>query len=163
MEDMGRWPFWLAGLTIGLLVTAFAWVAGKGFGVSSGYGTVCSLVSSSPFFKRKPFAERWRLLFLLGFPLGGLAAAALNGALRVHTEIGSFESVFGSNAGVRAAVLLGGGFLVGWGARAAGGCTSGHSILGIAQGSRASLVATIGFMVAGVLVTNALFGLFGGR
>lgn len=163
MDDMGRWPFWLAGLTIGLLVTAFAWVAGKGFGVSSGYGTVCSLVSSSPFFKRKPFSERWRLLFLLGFPLGGLVAAALNGDLRLHTEIGSFESVFGSNAGVRAAVLLGGGFLVGWGARAAGGCTSGHSILGIAQGSRASLIATIGFMAAGVLVTNVLFGFFGGR
>jgi uncharacterized membrane protein YedE/YeeE len=163
MEDTGRWPFWVAGLCIGLLVTAFAWIAGKGFGVSSGYGTLCSLVSSSPFFKRKPFNERWRLLFLIGFPLGGLIATALNGDVRLQTQIGSFETVFGSNPVVRAAVLLAGGFLVGWGARAAGGCTSGHSILGIAQGSRASLVATIGFMAAGILVTNLLFGFFGGR
>lgn len=156
------WPFWLAGLVIGVLVTLLAWVAGKGFGVSSGYGTVCSLVSASPFFKRRPFNERWRLWFLIGLPVGGLVATLLSGDLRVQNRIASFETVFGASPWVRALVLAAGGFLVGWGSRAANGCTSGHAILGIAQGSRASFAATIGFMVAGVLVTNLLFGLFGG-
>jgi len=159
---MNEWPFWIAGLLIGVLVTLFAWVAGKAFGVSSGYGTVCSLVSASPFFKRKPFAERWRLWFLIGLPLGGLVATLLRGDPQVHNTIGTFETVFGPSIWARAGVLVAGGFLVGWGARAAGGCTSGHSIVGIARGSRASLVATIGFMLAGVVVTNLLFGFFGG-
>lgn len=157
-----EWPFWLGGLVLGGLVTLFAWVAGKGFGVSSGYGTLCSLVSSSSFFRRKPFNERWRLWFVLGLPVGGFVAAWSVGRLQWRNDIGTFESVFGPNPWLRGALLLVGGFLVGWGARAAGGCTSGHSILGIAQGSRASLVATIGFMAAGALVANLLFGLWGG-
>jgi uncharacterized membrane protein YedE/YeeE len=163
MRIEAEWPFWIAGIAIGVLVTLLAWVAGKGFGVSSGYGTLCALVSSSPFFKRKPYDERWRLWFILGLPLGGLVATLLSGQAQIHNRIGSFETVFGSSPWVRAGVLVAGGFMVGWGARAAGGCTSGHAILGIAQGSRASFVATIGFMAAGVVVANLLFGVFGGR
>jgi uncharacterized membrane protein YedE/YeeE len=162
MGSETEWPFWVAGLVIGLLVTLFAWVAGKGFGVSSGYGTLCSLVSRSAFFKSKPFAERWRLWFVIGLPLGGLLATLLSGDAQVKTQIGSFETVFGTNPWARAAVLLGGGFMIGWGARAGGGCTSGHAILGTSLGSRGSFAATVAFMLAGVVVTNLLFGLFGG-
>jgi uncharacterized membrane protein YedE/YeeE len=162
MQAQTEWPFWVAGLAIGLLVTLFAWVAGKGFGVSSGYGTLCALVSRSSFFKSKPFAERWRLWFVIGLPLGGLLATLVSGDTQVKNQIGSFETVFGPSPWVRAGVLLAGGFMIGWGARAAGGCTSGHAVLGNALGSRASMAATIAFMLAGVVVTNLLFGLFGG-
>ena len=47
-----------------------------------------------------------------------------------------------------------GGFLVGFGTRYAGGCTSGHSIFGLATLQWPSLVATIGFMAGGFLVTH---------
>ena len=156
------WPFWVAGSVIGALVVLLAWVMGKGFGVSSSYGSLCGLVSGLAFFKKKPFDERWRLWFIAGLPLGGLLSAALAGDLHLKFHIGQFETVFGPNPVVKVATLLGGGFLVGFGSRWAGGCTSGHSILGVAQGAKSSLVATLGFMVAGVLVTNFLYRVVGG-
>jgi len=159
---MGGWPFWLSGFAIGLLVVLFAWIAGKAFGVSSSYGSVCGVVSKNSFFKNKPFGERWRLWFLLGFPLGGLLSAALAGRLHPTLRIGGFETLFGESLVVKGVVLVAGGFLIGYGARWANGCTSGHSITGLAQGSRSSLVATLGFFAAGVVVTQLLFLVLGG-
>jgi hypothetical protein len=162
MSGNTSWSFWIAGLALGLLVVLFAWVTGKGFGVSTSYGSLCSLVSSKAFFKRKPFTERWRLWFALGLPLGGLLSVALSGDLQWKTHIGAFETLFGDGWAAKAGVLLGGGFLVGYGARWAGGCTSGHAVLGVAQGAKSSIVATIGFMLAGVIVVNLLFQFLGG-
>jgi hypothetical protein len=162
MEWNAAWPAWIAGWVIGALVVLLAWVMGKGFGVSSSYGSLCSLVSGIAFFKKKPFDERWRLWFIAGLPLGGLLSAALAGDLHPKFHIGLFESVFGDDPIVKGGTLLAGGFLVGFGSRWAGGCTSGHSILGIAQGAKSSLVATIGFMAAGLLVTNLLYRVLGG-
>jgi hypothetical protein len=159
---VGGWPFWLSGLAVGAMVVLFAWIAGKAFGVSSSYGSVCGLISRSSFFKDRPYGERWRLWFLLGFPLGGLLSAALAGRLQPTFRIGTFETLFGESMLVKAGVLVAGGFLIGYGARWAGGCTSGHAITGLAQGSRASLIATVGFFVAGVVVTQVLFAVLAG-
>lgn len=111
------WPFWAGGLAIGLFAVALAGLTGKALGVSSGLGSLCSLVSGLPVFRARPFSERWRLWFLLGIPLGGLAAAALGGALRPATKLAlltgeRIPTVF---------VLAFGGFLIGYGARLAGG------------------------------------------
>ena len=111
------WPFWAAGLAVGLFVVLLAWVAGKSLGVSSGFGTVCSLVSGLPVFRKKPFSERWRLWFLLGIPLGSLSATALASALAPRAEIAlltgaKFPPLL---------VLFAGGCLVGYGARLTGG------------------------------------------
>jgi uncharacterized membrane protein YedE/YeeE len=59
-------------------------------------------------------------------------------------------------------LLAFGGALIGYGARTAGGCTSGHSIVGIALGAKSSLVATIGFMLGGFAATWAWIALRGG-
>lgn len=156
------WPFWVAGAAIGVLVVLLAWITGKGFGVSTSYGSFCSLLTSKSFFKRKPFTERWRLWFALGLPLGGLLSVALSGDLHWKMHIGEFETLFGDGLAVKAGAMLLGGFLVGYGARWAGGCTSGHAVLGIAQGAKSSLLATVGFMLAGVIVVNLLFHVLGG-
>ena len=63
-------------------------------------------------------------------------------------------SVFTSLKGI--SLLLIGGFLVGFGARYAGGCTSGHAITGIANLNWPSLVATVFFFVGGLAVTWGL-------
>lgn len=115
------WPFWVSGAGIGLLVVLLAWVTGKAFGVSSGYGALCSMVSGLPYFQKRPFTERWRLWFIAGIPLGGFVSAALAGDLTVKLHIGLFETLFGGGLAVKAAVLAAGGFLAGYGARWAGG------------------------------------------
>ncbi|RYZ54703.1 MAG: YeeE/YedE family protein, partial [Chitinophagaceae bacterium] len=53
-------------------------------------------------------------------------------------------------------MLVGGGFLVGFGARYAGGCTSGHSIMGISKLQVPSMIATASFMAGGFLMANVL-------
>jgi len=56
-------------------------------------------------------------------------------------------------------IMLGGGFLVGFGARYAGGCTSGHAITGLSDLQLASLIAVIGFFVGGLIITHLVYPL----
>jgi uncharacterized membrane protein YedE/YeeE len=73
--------------------------------------------------------------------------------------IGRLDGLLAGVAPLARLGLLGGaGVLIGYGARLAGGCTSGHSIVGVAQGARSSLVATAAFMVAGFATTQILYG-----
>jgi uncharacterized membrane protein YedE/YeeE len=58
-------------------------------------------------------------------------------------------------------MLFIGGILVGFGARFAGGCTSGHGIVGNAQLALPSFISTICFMIGGFLMINILFRLLG--
>ena len=54
-------------------------------------------------------------------------------------------------------VLAVGGFLVGFGTRYAGGCTSGHAISGLSNLQLPSLVAVIGFFIGGLVMTHLIF------
>ncbi|MBI2951971.1 YeeE/YedE family protein [bacterium] len=153
------WSFWAAGAGIGLFVIAFAWFTGKALGVSTGYGTCCGLASRLSFFRKKPYTDRWRLWFIAGIPLGGLASAALSGKLASTFQMGMFDTAVTPNPWAKGVLLIVGGALVGLGARWADGCPSGHSIVGVAQGARSSIRATVGFMVGGLVVTNLFFWL----
>ena len=51
-------------------------------------------------------------------------------------------------------LMVVGGFLIGFGTRYAGGCTSGHSIMGLSNLQWPSLVATICFMIGGIVMAN---------
>ncbi len=155
------WAWWVAGPVIGLVVIFLAWVAGKPLGVSTGYGSVCAMRSGLSFFRAGEYHESWRLWFILGLPIGGFAAAVLAGTFAPSTAYGSLDALTGGSLTAKAGLLFVGGLFVGAGARWAGGCPSGHSIVGIAQGAVSSLVATIGFMVAGVVVFNVLWAVLG--
>lgn len=151
-----RWPFWAGGLAIGLFVLAFLLVAKKPLGVSTGFEDACAALV-------RPDARRsWRLPFLAGIVAGGLVAALLAGGPVFSTTMGIFDDTVSASSLAKAVVLTLGGVLIGFGARLAGGCTSGHSILGIAQLSRASLVATLSFMGGGFVIANLVFRIFKG-
>jgi hypothetical protein len=87
-----------------------------------------------------------------------LAALSAGGALAQRTSAWQWQldarllGLVGSHQTL-AAILVGAGFLVGFGARLAGGCTTGHSLVGVPQLQRGSLVATLGFFSAGVLTS----------
>lgn len=149
-----RWPWYAGGAAIGAVVLALLYFENKLLGVSTGYSDVCALTSD-------PTARAsWRMPLLAGIVLGGLAAALL--AARTPTlAMGVFDTLWSANPAIKIGVLFGGGVLVGFGARTAGGCTSGHSIVGVAQGARSSLVATAMFMIAGFAVTHLVVFLTG--
>ena len=74
----------------------------------------------------------------------------------IHDEIPAFWNLYswGSLFTIRGLIIIiGGGFLIGFGARYAGGCTSGHAISGIANMQLPSLIAVIGFFVGGLIMT----------
>lgn len=149
------WPFWLAGLAIGAFVPLFAWSTGKALGISGGYTELCAIDEPAR-------ADRWKLWFVVGLPLGGLASRIVGGASAWSTTVPSLEHAYGWTPSVQLLAFALGGFLIGYGSRVAGGCTSGHSIVGIAIGARSSLVATIGFMLGGFATTWLLALVLGG-
>ena len=69
-------------------------------------------------------------------------------------EIFNFASLFTLRGFI---LLVVGGFLVGFGTRWAGGCTSGHAISGLSNLQLPSLIATIGFFIGGLVMTHLLF------
>lgn len=148
------WPWWFSGILVGLTVPLLYWTAGKAFGISTGLqqmGAMCMPNSNWSYFKNFNRRESaWTLVFILGIGLGGYLANYWLSAAPIEFLPEHQKTWMG---GVR---LLIGGFLVGFGARYAGGCTSGHSITGIANLNWPSLVATIFFFVGGLAVTWGL-------
>ncbi len=151
---LGPWEWWQGGILIGLTVPLLFLFSGKAFGISTSLqqiGAVCSPRSKWDYFSKHDRAgNAWTLVFAVGMALGGFIATRwlMNEPMEFLPP--EFKSVGGA---IR---LLLGGVLVGFGARYAGGCTSGHSITGIANLNWPSLVATIFFFVGGLAVTWGL-------
>ncbi len=83
-------------------------------------------------------------------------AALLAGQGPIGLSAGAFDSLVTASVLPKALLFIAGDVLVGFGARLAGGCTSGHGIVGTALGARASLVAIALFFVGGVMTTVLL-------
>ena len=169
------WPWYVAGPLIGLMVPALLLLGNKLFGISSSFKHICAacIPAGIPFFKYDWKSQVWNLFFAAGIVLGAfIAAHFLRGAEAVHINpattaqlqaqgVKNFDTLvptdifnIGALPTVRGWVFIGlGGFLVGFGTRYAGGCTSGHSIMGIASLQWPSLVATICFMIGGFTMT----------
>ena len=158
---LSPWPWWLSGVLIGLIVPLFFLLAGKAFGISTSFqqmGAMCTPRSGPDYLvKHDRQKDMWTLVFVIGILVGGFVATFLLSNHPIEFLPDHYRNPWGA---VR---LLIGGALVGFGARYAGGCTSGHSITGIANLSRSSIIATIFFFVGGVAVTWGLGSLiFGG-
>ncbi len=168
------WPWYVAGPLIGLIVPILLFAGNKTFGISSSLRHICAacLPADIQFFKYDWKKETWNLFFVAGIILGGfLAGHFLNGQhpviLNPHTtaalkqlgvkdfggllpgDIFSFSQLFTLRGFI---FIVFGGFLVGFGTRWAGGCTSGHAIMGISSLQWPSFVATCCFMVGGFVM-----------
>jgi len=172
------WPWYIAGPLIGLTVPALLFIGNKSFGISSSLRHICAacIPASIPFFRYEWRKEAWNLVFVAGIFLGGTLAAAffnnpqpvrVNPALvgelsqygitdlkgLVPHDLMSWSSLFTVRGMI---IMVAGGFLVGFGTRYAGGCTSGHAIMGLSNLQFPSLVATVSFMAGGFLMANLL-------
>ena len=148
------WPWWFSGILIGLTVPLLYLLAGQGFGISTSFqqiGAMCSPKSRLPYLRDfDKHKGMWTLMFVIGIAAGGFIANFLLSNEPVEFLPDAYISTGGA---IR---LLVGGILIGFGTRYAGGCTSGHSITGIANLNWPSLVATIFFFVGGLAVTWGL-------
>lgn len=174
---MNPWPWYVAGPMIALVMFLLLY-AGESFGVSSTLRTGCSALGASRFsdFFDLPWKEHsWNLIFVLGAFIGGAIGSQLlssGAAVNLHPDVVADMQHWGlTNIGqeylpgqlfdlgsisdnpLLLLFLLGGGFLVGFGTRYAGGCTSGHAISGLSNLQLPSLVAVIGFFAGGLTMT----------
>jgi uncharacterized membrane protein YedE/YeeE len=151
---MRPWPWWVSGVLIGLTVPLLYILAGKAFGISTSLqqiGAMCMPSSRFAYLRNHDRAGHlWTLIFVVGIAIGAFIASHFLSARPVALLPATFHSVGG------AVKLLVGGFLIGFGTRYAGGCTSGHSITGIANLNWPSLLATICFFAGGLAVTWGL-------
>lgn len=172
----GPWPWYVAGPLIGLMVPALLLLGNKMFGISSNLRHVCaaSLPTRAEFFRYDwRGVGGWNLVFAVGIVVGGAVAGGfLAGDEGAHVGAAARESLaalgvhdvrglvphelfnWAALATFRGVVMIvGGGFLVGFGAAYAGGCTSGHAISGLADFQLPSLIAVVGFFAGGLIST----------
>ncbi len=182
---LGPWPWWVAGPLVAAIMALLLYLGGT-FGVSGSLGTLCSMAGAgraAAFFRVDWRASAWNLLFVAGAVLGGalmhaagttagdvaLDPAAAESVRRLGLDTGGNfapEALYGGEGlgSARALIaLVAGGFLIGFGARWAGGCTSGHAITGLSDLQKPSLFAVLGFFAGGLVMTWAILPLvFGG-
>lgn len=163
MNDLIIWSGWLGGVGVGLVVIALFLFTGKPLGVSSAYGEVCGTLGSRFYQVGKFGGPRWRILFGLGVVLGGAVAAwTSTGTWEMSWDMGTlYSKVLPTDTTLRGAVLALGGVMIGFGARSAGGCQSGHAITGMALLNPPSVLAGGLFFVGGIVAVQTLFAVMG--
>ena len=174
------WPWYISGPCIALVMFLLVYF-GRTFGMSSNLRTLCSMGGAgkySDLFKMDWKSQSWNLMVLIGAVIGGfIATQYLSNPIQIDlnprtiNELNSFgfqevgknlmpaELFSWSNVltikGM--AILIIGGFLVGFGTRYAGGCTSGHAITGISSLQLPSLIAVIGFFIGGIIMIHFIY------
>nr|WP_298542761.1 YeeE/YedE thiosulfate transporter family protein [uncultured Aquimarina sp.] len=176
------WPWYVSGPLITLVMFMLLMI-GKKLGMSSNLRTMCTICGAgktTDFFRFDWKSQRWNLVVVLGVVLGGfIAENYLSKDIAVnlnpetvndlHTkgftsagdaympEMLFSEDVFTNPKGL--IFLIVGGLLVGFGARYAGGCTSGHAISGLSNLQLPSLFAVVGFFIGGLAMVHLIFPL----
>jgi uncharacterized membrane protein YedE/YeeE len=173
---LNPWPWYVAGPLI-TFVMFLLFFFGKKFGVSSNLETICAIGGAGKFvdfFKFDWRKDGWNLMFIVGLAIGGFISyqwltpdttVAISpqtiqdlgelgfqnaGAQYLPDEIFGIETMFSLKGFL---ILLIAGILVGFGSRYAGGCTSGHAIVGLSNLEMPSLISVIGFFIGGLIMT----------
>ena len=172
------WPWYISGPLIGLMVPALLILGNRTFGISSTLRHLCAAILPAriDFFKYNWREEKWSFWLLGGVLIGGFIAATLltkdanieiapklaaelqqyginDFSSLVPVQIMNWHSLFTLKGFI---LMIVGGFLIGFGTRYAGGCTSGHSIMGLSTLQLPSLVATVCFMIGGFIMANLI-------
>lgn len=150
-----RVPWYIVGPSLGLLIVVFFLVMNQPLGASGAY------VHSLRFAQRKTNVATWRVWYFAGIFLGGiLTTQILRDTSKLRTGYGAMTGVL--NTGPTVFLVFIGAIIMGYGAKIAGGCTSGHGLCGTSQRSPASVAATGTYMTTAILTTLIIRILTGG-
>ncbi len=163
----GAWSPYLAGALIGVLSWLTFYFSEQPIGASSFYAMVAGLIGKAiapghtrtlAYYQENPPKINWEFVFVVSIIFGSALAAALGGEFSLRGLPRLWTDHYGSDSGFRyAALSFLGGALMAFGARLAGGCTSGHGISGTLQLNVSSWIAVICFFIGGVIAVQFIY------
>lgn len=163
----GAWNPYLVGALIGVLSMATFYFSNKPLGVSTAFARMAGLLGylvsrehtdSLKFYQEKAPKIEWEVMLAFGIVLGAFFAAFSGGEFNVSVLPPLWEARFGHSVPLRLAVAFLGGVIMAFGARLAGGCTSGHGISGALQLSVGSWIALACFFLGGAVTAKVMYG-----
>lgn len=165
-----RWSPITVGVGIGILSWLSFLISRKPIACSTTFARASGAIerlfrgekaASRPYYQEIKLAVDWQAMLVLGIVIGSLVSALLSGDFHWQWVPQIWASAFGHSAVVRVLVAVAGGICLGFGARWAGGCTSGHGISGTLQLVVSSWVSAICFFIGGIVAAQLLFKVFG--
>jgi hypothetical protein len=165
-----RWPPCAVGIGIGVLSWLSFLISREPISCSTSFartsGGVERLflgkkVESKPYYQEIKLVVGWQGMLVVGIVIGSLVSALLSGDFHWQWVPSRWASAFGDSPSLRAFVALIGGVFLGFGARWAGGCTSGHGIGGTLQLAVSSWISAVCFFIGGILMAQVLFKIIG--
>jgi uncharacterized membrane protein YedE/YeeE len=161
-----RWSPYTVGIGIGILSWFTFLISNRPIGCSTGLSRLSGMiemffrghkVERRPYYQEFKLVVGWEMMLVLGVVFGSLFAALLSGDFQWQWVPPTWKSTFGAGTLLRVAVALLGGIILGFGARWAGGCTSGHGISGTLQLDVGSWISAVCFFVGGILAAHLIF------
>jgi hypothetical protein len=163
----GRWNPYLVGFGLGVLSWIAFGLVNQPLGIStalSSASSVCALpvlgsegVAQNAYWAKTPFKWDGGMLFLVGTFLGSLLSVLASRTFRWETVPATWSQLRGASSIVRMVAAFFGGVIIMFGARMAGGCTSGHGISGSLQLAVSSWTFFLTMFATGILTALVLF------
>lgn len=167
MQTGGAWSPYLAGAFIGVLVCLTFYFSEEPVGASSFYATVAGFIGNAiapkhtmqlEYYKEKPPKVNWEFIFVIAAIFGSAIAALHESEFSLRGLPQMWIDRYGENSwALYSALSFTGGLCMAFGARLAGGCTSGHGISGAAQLSVSSWTSLICFFIGGVIAIRLIY------
>jgi uncharacterized protein len=162
-----RWSPYVVGAGIGILSWLTMLISKKALGCSTTFARTAGMLEK--LFRGKTAAVKayyqkvqpkvdWQFMLVIGIIIGSFISASLSNDFNWEWVPGIWAATFGTNVLLRLAAAIVGGILIGFGARWADGCTSGHGISGAMQLSVGSWISAICFFIGGIAMAYFLFG-----
>jgi len=163
-----RWSPYVAGIGIGILSWLTFLISNKPIACSTTFAKSSGMierlfrgakVAEKPYYKEINLNIDWQYMLVLGIILGSFLSAMLSGNFRLKWVPDLWAGAYGTNPLLRVGAAVIGGIFLGFGARWADGCTSGHGISGAMQLTLSSWISGICFFIGGILTAHMLFRL----
>jgi len=161
-----RWSPYMAGFGIGVLSWVAFLVSDKPLGCSTAFARTSGMVErylGGPgagkrlYFQEFPPVIDWEWMLVLGIVIGSFISVTLSGSFEGSLVPSLWSEVFSARVFPRLLSAFNGGILLGFGARWAGGCTSGHGISGTLQLAVSGWLAVACFFIGGVVTAFLIY------
>ncbi|MBN2664871.1 MAG: YeeE/YedE family protein [Bacteroidales bacterium] len=162
-----NWSPYVVGTGIGILSWLSFLISGKPLATSTTFartgGMIEKLIKGEKakprlYYKKIKLHINWQWMLVLGVVIGSFLSAIISGDFQTGIWVPSlWASAFGDSALLRVLVALAGGIILGFGARFAGGCTSGHGISGTLQLAVSSWISAVFFFIGGIITAHILY------